>query len=101
MYFLVLGTDAPGKSDVRLRTRPQHRAYLRDPDGHPVKVHLGGPTLSADGETMNGTLLVVEAGDIGDVDRFVADDPYSRAGLFARVEVRPWAWSLGTPETTR
>lgn len=98
MYFIVLGTDAAGKSEVRREMRPAHRAYLRNPAPHPVRVHLGGPTLSEDSRDMNGTLLVVEAAALGDVQRFVADDPYSRAGIFSTVDVRPWSWSLGEPE---
>lgn len=98
MYFIVLGTDAADKSELRLRTRPAHRAYLRNPAPHPVRVHLGGPTLSEDGAKMNGTLLVVEADAIDDVRSFVASDPYFRAGVFSAVVVRPWSWSLGAPE---
>lgn len=98
MYYIVLGTDAPGTSEIRLRTRAEHRAYLRNPGTHAVKVHLGGPTLSGDGEAMNGTLLVVEAKHFAEVERFVADDPYSQADVFSSVLVRPWSWSLGTPE---
>ena len=100
MYFLVLGTDHAGKGKVRAQTRASHRTYLRSPGGHRVKVHLGGPTMTVDGLEMNGTLLVVEADDISAVADFVADDPYSRAGLFKSVEIRPWSWTLGSPEGT-
>lgn len=45
---------------------------------------------------MNGTLLVVvEAADLRAVERFVADDPYSRHDLFATIEIWAWDWSLG------
>ena len=97
MYFLVLGTDKPGMADVRSEVRPIHRAYLRNPGAHPVKVHFGGPTLTTQGEAMNGTLLIVEADDITAVSEFVADDPYSQAGVFKSVEIRPWAWTMGVP----
>lgn len=43
---------------------------------------------------MNGTLLIVEADDIERVRAFVKDDPYSRAGLFASVDVRAWNCGL-------
>lgn len=97
MYFLVLATDAPGMAEVRSEVRPIHRAYLRNPCNHQVRVHLGGPTLTTCGDAMNGTLLVVEAADIGTVSDFVADDPYSQAGVFRSVEIRPWSWTLGAP----
>ncbi|CAB3764596.1 hypothetical protein GQ57_17965 [Burkholderia sp. MSh2] len=97
-FFAVFATDQPGMRDVRDRVRPIHRRYLRAGAQHGVVVRLGGPTLDPQGDTMNGTLLVVEADDIQAVMRFVGNDPYVKEGLFARVEVRPWDWSLGNPE---
>ncbi|MNR23761.1 YciI-like protein [compost metagenome] len=47
---------------------------------------------------MNGTLLVIEAHSLPEVEAFVQDDPYVQAGLFASVQIRPWHWSLGNPE---
>jgi hypothetical protein len=47
---------------------------------------------------MNGTLLVVEANSVEDVQAFLADDPYMQAGIFEQVVVRPWSWGLGNPE---
>lgn len=96
-FFAIFATDKPGMLAVRERVRPAHRAYLRSAGGSGVSVRLGGPTLDADGVAMNGTLLVMEAERMEDVERFVRDDPYMHAGLFERVEIRPWDWSLGNP----
>jgi uncharacterized protein YciI len=96
-YFAVFATDKPGTAALRERLRPQHRAWLRAPRGHAVVVRLGGPTLDAAG-SMNGTLLVVQAADVQAVQRFLDEDPYWRSGLFERVEIRPWLWSLGQPQ---
>ena len=98
MFFVVLASDAPGAADKRIEIGPIHRAHLRNPCNHRVKVHLGGPTLTTQGEAMNGTLLIVEADDITAVSEFVADDPYSQAGVFKSVEIRPWAWTMGVPQ---
>ena len=98
MYFAIFATDKPDSAALRAETRERHRRYLRAPDGHDVVVRLGGPTLSEAAGDMNGTLLVVEAGDIAAVRAFLADDPYMRAGLFAAVEIRPWRWGLGNPD---
>jgi uncharacterized protein len=97
-YFAVFATDNPGMREVRERVRPRHRTYLRSASQRGVFVRLGGPTLAPTLNAMNGTLLVVEADDIDAVMRFVGEDPYMKEGLFARVEVRPWDWSLGNPE---
>lgn len=96
-YFAIFGTDKPGALELRTATRPAHREYLRNPGAHRVKLHHGGPTMTDDGERMNGTLLVVEAESLEAVRAFAADDPYARAGIFERVEIRPWAWTTGAP----
>jgi hypothetical protein len=99
-FFAVLATDRPDSAALRAEVRETHRRYLRAPGGHRVVVRLGGPTLEEATGDMNGTLLVIEAESIEAVRAFVADDPYSRAGLFAAVEIRPWRWSLGNPDQT-
>jgi uncharacterized protein len=96
-YFAVWATDHAGMLDQRLRVREAHRARLRDPGMHQVKVIAGGPTLDDADVAMNGSLLVVQADEIDAVRRFVAEDPYALAGVYASVEVRPWQWSLGRP----
>lgn len=97
-YYAVFATDKPGLRELRERIRPAHRAYLREASEHSVFVRLGGPTLAPQCDAMNGTLLVIEAERLDDVERFVHGDPYMRAGLFERIEIRPWEWSLGNPE---
>jgi uncharacterized protein YciI len=98
MFFVVFGTDKPGLAEVRADARPRHRAFLKAPGTHPVKVRIAGPTLAPGGEAMNGTMLVVEADTLEQVQAFLADDPYVRAGLFAELLVRPWRWGIGNPE---
>ncbi|MEZ5841011.1 MAG: YciI family protein [Hyphomicrobiales bacterium] len=96
-YFVVFATDRDGHGAVRAAHRPAHRERLRSND-HPVRVLIGGPTLDAAG-AMNGTMLVIEAGALGDVETFMAGDPYVRAGLYGRLEIRPYAWGLGVPSS--
>jgi uncharacterized protein YciI len=97
MYFAVWATDREGTQAARLAVRDVHRARLREPGVHPVSVVAGGPTLSESGGAMNGSLLVLEADNIEAVRRFVAEDPYELAGVYARVEIRPWHWGLRAP----
>lgn len=99
MYFAVWATDRIGALPDRARVRDAHRVRLRNPGEHKVKVLLGGPTLDEGAASMNGSLLVVEADDIDAVRRFAAEDPYQLAKVYATVEVRPWNWGLGRPET--
>jgi uncharacterized protein YciI len=97
MYYAVWASDRPGMLATRMRVRDAHRARLRDPGAHPVKVVAGGPTLDEADASMSGSLLVIEADSLGDVRAFLAEDPYQREGVYARVEVRAWQWGLGRP----
>lgn len=97
-FFAVFATDQPDSLALRQRLRPSHQAHLRATNTHRVVVRLGGPTLDDAGAAMNGTLLVIEAGSLGEVEAFIQDDPYVQAGLFASIQIRPWHWSLGNPE---
>jgi uncharacterized protein YciI len=97
-FFAVFATDHPDSLALRQRLRPSHQAHLRATETHRVIVRLGGPTLDDTGAAMNGTLLVIEAGSLPEVEAFIQDDPYVQAGLFASIQIRPWHWSLGNPE---
>jgi hypothetical protein len=93
--FAVWASDAPGSGDARQRVREAHRARLRAPAPHAVQVLQAGATLDDATGAMNGTLLVVQAEDMDAVRAFVAADPYVAAGVYARVEIRPWRCGLG------
>jgi len=44
---------------------------------------------------MCGSLLVIEVADLAAAQAFSAADPYAKAGLFERVEVRPFRAGFG------
>lgn len=48
---------------------------------------------------MIGTALVFEATSRAAVEQFMADDPYVKANLFARLETDVWTIGLGTIDT--
>jgi uncharacterized protein len=95
MQFVVWATDHAGSLPARQRVREAHRARLRNPAPHAVKVLLAGPTLHSQGDEMNGTLLVIDAQDEAAVRAFIHDDPYTRHGVYASVDIRPWRCGLG------
>ncbi len=97
MYFVVFTTDKPNSLALREATRPEHLKYL-GAHTQAVKLIHGGPTLSEADETMNGTLIIAEAESIQAVEELMAGDPYSKAGLFEDVQIRPWVWGLGNPK---
>ena len=91
--YVIVCIDRPDALDTRMANREAHLAFAKT--GEHVQIRVGGPFLSEDG-TMNGSLLIVEADDPAKVDAFVKNDPYGKAGLFERVEVRPWKATVGS-----
>lgn len=95
MLYAVWATDRPGTQAERLRVREAHRARLREPGAHAVRVLQAGVTLDEATQAMNGTLLIVQAERLEAVRAFVDGDPYVAAGVYDRVEIRPWRCGLG------
>ena len=91
MLFVIYAKDKPG--DARMTHRAAHLDYLKT-QGAMVKT--AGPLLGPDGQTMIGSMLVVEAADRAAAERFAAGDPFARNGVFASVEIHPWRASLGS-----
>lgn len=87
MLFAIFCTDKPDSSAIRATARPAHLDYVR---AFSDKVLVAGPTQTDDGESMNGSLLVMEFPDLAAAKAFSENDPYSQAGLFESVTVRPW-----------
>jgi hypothetical protein len=87
MHFIIHCTDKPGAAQLRANNRPAHVEYLKN---NRASIFTAGPTLSDDGEGMNGSLLIVDFPDRTAVDAFAAADPYAQAGLFDNVIIKPW-----------
>jgi len=85
MLFAVIAIDKENSLALRLATREAHFAYARETGG----IRLGGPFLDPKGD-MAGSLIIFEAVDLDAARKWHANDPYVKAGLFARSEVRPW-----------
>ena len=85
MPFSVVCTDRPASLQLRLATRPEHLAYL---ESWAAKLVYAGPLLDAEGQPC-GSLLVVDAADRAEAERFAAGDPYAKAGLFEATVIRP------------
>lgn len=87
MLFMIHCTDKPDHQQLRADTRPEHLAYL---DRFRSRIVAAGPTLDEDGATPTGSLLLIEFSDRAEAETFAREDPYAQAGLFERVDIRPW-----------
>jgi uncharacterized protein YciI len=82
MQFMAYCLDKLGALEVRMANRPKHVEYLTS---YNDKLVFAGPLL--DGEAMIGTLVVLDVADRAAMDKFLANDPYAKAGLFQSVSV--------------
>jgi uncharacterized protein len=95
MLYALICTDKPNSLGLRKAKRPEHVAYLQSLGKTLV---LAGPFTEADGETMNGSLVVIEAASLQEAEKIAAGDPFVKAGVFASVDIRPWLWTLSRPQ---
>ncbi len=95
MLFAIICNYKPAGLAIRKENRPEHLAYLK---GLGDTLKFAGPFLGEDHETMNGSLIVVEASSLQDARSIAEGDPFTKAGVFASVEIRPWRWTIGNPD---
>lgn len=94
MWYVIEGYDGAEVLDKRSQARPAHLERLlalRD-EG---RLLLAGPCPAIDAEDpgpagFSGSLVVAEFGSLEDAREWADADPYVAAGVYARVEVRPF-----------
>lgn len=92
MLFMVAAFDKPGMFETRLRVRPEHLDYLKS---FGERIKMGGGMLNDDDQPL-GSLLIIEGADRAAIEALLDQDPYSKAGVFERVDIRPWRPALGS-----
>ncbi|MBF0353892.1 MAG: YciI family protein [Alphaproteobacteria bacterium] len=88
MLFAVLCRDKKDSLPIRLANREAHLDYIRA--NWLPRLISAGPLFSPDGQTMIGGLLIFDVEDRAEIDRYLEDDPYGKAGLFESVDVWPY-----------
>jgi uncharacterized protein len=84
MIYALRLLDKPGAAELRARLRPQHKAYLATVAN---RIAFAGPLTHDDGLTMIGSLLAIDFDSRDAAQAWLADEPFTRAGLYASVEV--------------
>ena len=79
MMMVVIAYDKPNSLELRMKTRPDHLAYVLKFEKQLV---YGGPMLHNDGQTMMGSVFVGDFASIEDAQKFNQEDPYYTSGLF-------------------
>lgn len=90
MRVAVICIDKPNSLDIRMANRPEHVEHLKTSG----VVELAGPFLDGKGE-MCGSMLVLSVETMAEAEAWVAEDAYTKAGLFSSVELREWRKVIG------
>ena len=61
MLFAIHALDRAGALPTRLANYDAHKAFLSDTSRFGVKIVMSGPLVSDDGESMIGSLFLIEA----------------------------------------
>jgi uncharacterized protein len=94
MWYAIEGYDTPDSLQRRLQARSAHLARLtalRDQG----RLLLAGPCPAIDAEDpgpagFSGSIVIAEFDSLGSARAWADADPYVDAGVYARVEVRPF-----------
>lgn len=84
MIYTFILIDKPDTAELRLRVRPEHKAFLAEMAD---RIAFAGPLTSDDGQTMIGSLLAIDFASRDDAHAWLADEPFTRAGLYASTTV--------------
>lgn len=94
MLYAIIAEDVADSLGQRSTTRPAHLARLEalQAEGRLV---LAGPLPAIDAEDpgpagFTGSLIVAEFESLEDARQWADADPYKAAGIYARVEVKPF-----------
>lgn len=98
MIFTFILLDKPGAGELRQRVRPEHKAYLA---AVADRMAFAGPFVADDGQTMLGSLLAIDFESREAAHAWLANEPFTRAGLYASTTVHAfvnlWPQRVGFP----
>jgi uncharacterized protein YciI len=84
MLTVVRCLYRPGGAEERLYIRDVHVEYMI---ANRQWLEQGGALMSADGATVEGMFLILRYESRERVEAFLANEPYTRAGLFAHTAI--------------
>jgi uncharacterized protein YciI len=85
--FAVHALDNPDALPRRLEHYTAHRSFIETSQSYGVSVVISGPLQSDDGETMIGSMFVMEAPSRAEVEAFTKADPFMAEGVWGVVQI--------------
>ncbi|WP_173274272.1 YciI family protein [Thiosulfatimonas sediminis] len=103
MWYSIVGYDVPNSLPLRIQVRAEHIARIKSLDKNGYLL-VAGPNPAIDsldpGDAgMTGSIIIARFKSLQDAEQWAADDPYVAAGVYERVEVKPFKQVLPAPKT--
>ncbi|WP_433244822.1 YciI family protein [Actinomadura nitritigenes] len=92
MEFFCYHRDRRGSMHLRHELVEEHWSYM---DRYAAEMIARGPTFADDGETLTGSVHIVDLPDPATARAFAFDEPGYQAGAYRDVMLRRWHNSLG------
>ncbi|MFF3490264.1 YciI family protein [Streptomyces sp. NPDC002795] len=92
MEFLCYHRDRKGSLTLRHEMVQEHWSYM---DRYAKEMVARGPTFADDGETLTGSVHIVDLPDATAARAFAFDEPGYQAGAYRDVLLRRWRNALG------
>ncbi|MES9946764.1 MAG: hypothetical protein B6D78_17350 [gamma proteobacterium symbiont of Ctena orbiculata] len=94
MYYAIIAEDRDDSLEQRLKARDDHLARLKQLQNE-GRLLLAGPHPMIDSEDpgpagFSGSLIVAEFDSLESAKGWADADPYIEAGVYARVQVKPF-----------
>jgi uncharacterized protein YciI len=94
VYYAIIAEDRDDSLEQRLKAREKHLARLKQLQDE-GRLLLAGPHPMIDSEDpgpagFSGSLIVAEFDNLENAKNWADADPYIEAGVYARVEVKPF-----------
>jgi uncharacterized protein len=94
MFYAIISEDVPHSLEKRKQTRPAHLARIQTlvDEG---RLLIAGPHPAVDNDNpgdagFTGSLVVAEFPSLTQAQDWANQDPYLLAGVYARVQVKPF-----------
>jgi uncharacterized protein len=85
--YVIITKDKPNSLALRNEVRAVHIDYLT---ANQHRLLAAGAQIEDDGSGGSGGVIIVDTDDRKEAEEFIANDPFTKAGLFSDIKVSRW-----------
>ena len=98
MWYVIHASDRENSLEARMAARPAHIERVRQLIGQ-GRLLVAGPMPAIDSPDpgpagFSGSTIIAEFDSLEEANQWAATDPYVKAGVYDRVDVRPFIKAL-------